>query len=235
MKKKPLTTLLFLCVAASPVDAKEAMFVAPEEIQLQKIMPPPPVDGSQAQKAELDELHGLAARRTPAQAAKAKYDAEHKDIFIFADALGEKFTAENLPLAAALGMEISADASDAGKAAKAFFHRDHPYTFDKTLLPICTAKGLPESYPSGHALNGWLLGLALVEMVPEKSAEILARAEEYGHSRLVCSVHYPSDVAASKPLAYALHAAEIRNPAFRRELAAARQEVRARLGFGERK
>jgi acid phosphatase (class A) len=235
MKKKLLTYLVFSSLAASPIAAKEATFLKPDQIRIEALVPPPPADGSQTQKDELKELHRLAAERTPAQAEKASFDAEHKDVFIFAETLGDKFTAENLPLLAALGKEISGDASEIGKAAKAHFHRDHPYTFDKSLQPVCTAKGLPEAYPSGHALNGWLLALALAEMVPEKRAEIFARAADYGRNRLLCSVHYPSDVAASKPLAEALHAAEMQSPEFQRKLAAARGELRARLGLPEAK
>jgi acid phosphatase (class A) len=41
----------------------------------------------------------------------------------------------------------------------------------------------------------------LSKIVPEKRTEILARAEEYAHNQLVCGVHYPSDIEASRRIA----------------------------------
>ncbi len=38
-------------------------------------------------------------------------------------------------------------------------------------------------------------------MIPEKAPAILARAGAYAHNRVVCGVHYPSDVEASRTLA----------------------------------
>jgi len=71
---------------------------------------------------------------------------------------------------------------------------------------VCMAKTRDASYPSGHATIGYLKALALIEMVPEKREDIFARAEDYAHNRMVCGVHYRSDVEASKLVAYAVHA-----------------------------
>jgi len=49
----------------------------------------------------------------------------------------------------------------------------------RSLHPVCKLNAEPTSYPSGHTLSGYLLAFALVEMVPEKSKEILARAADY--------------------------------------------------------
>ena len=87
-----------------------------------------------------------------------------------------------------------------------------------------------DSYPSGHATSGYLLGLTLIDIVPEKRDAILARAEEYAHNRLVCGVHYASDVEASKLVAYTVHAIMEVNPQYQKELAEAKAEVRRALG-----
>jgi len=229
-----ICVLCFGLLAASAA-AKDAVFATPEQTHPLNILAAPPAEGSEQQKQELAELHKIESERTAAQAAQAGFDDEHEDFFLFQSVLGEKFAAENLPLTAAFGKEISADESGNAAAAKGFFHRAHPYTVDATLKPVCKTKTKPDSYPSGHTLVGWLLGLALVEMIPEKREEILARAEDYGHNRLVCGVHFPSDVQASKLLGYAAHAVEMQNPQFRAELAAAKAEVRARLGLAESK
>jgi acid phosphatase (class A) len=46
--------------------------------------------------------------------------------------------------------------------------------------------------------------LTLASILPEKKDAILARADDFAHSRLVCGVHHLSDLAAGKLLAYAL-------------------------------
>jgi acid phosphatase (class A) len=68
-------------------------------------------------------------------------------------------------------------------------------------------------------------------MVPEQRDAILARAEDYAHSRELCGVHYPSDEAASRIIAYAMMGAISNHPRFRKELDAARAETRAVLGL----
>jgi membrane-associated phospholipid phosphatase len=86
-------------------------------------------------------------------------------------------------------------------------------------------------YPSGHATTGYLEALALVQMVPEKRDAILARADDYAHSRVVCGVHYPSDTAAGKLVAYSMMGIMMINPQFRKELEAAKAETRKALGL----
>ena len=38
---------------------------------------------------------------------------------------------------------------------------------------------------------GTLEALALTQIVPERSTEILQRLDQYTHNRVVCGVHYP--------------------------------------------
>jgi acid phosphatase (class A) len=68
-------------------------------------------------------------------------------------------------------------------------------------------------------------------MVPEQREAILVRAGDYGHNRLICGVHHPSDVEASRALAYAVHAVMAQNPSYRTELAAAKVELRKALNL----
>jgi len=221
--------------AASAAFAKEAVYATPDQVHAVNILASPAAEGSEQDNAELEQLHKIEAARTEAQVAAAKFDDEHEDFFVFATVLGSEFKAENLPLTAALGNNISADESANVLTVREYFHRRHPYAVDASLKPACKTKTKDDSYPSSHTLRGWLLGLTLVEIVPEKRDEILARAQEYGHNRLVCGVHHESDVAASRLLAYAIHAVELQNPKYRADLAAARDEIRARLGLADAK
>jgi acid phosphatase (class A) len=230
---KLFAAALILSLVAAPAHAEGAAFVTPTQAQATLILLDPPADGSPEQQAELAALHAIESSRTAAQEDAAKADAKDKSIFMFRTVFGEAFAAKNLPLTAALGEKIARDSAENVRVAKDYFKRIHPYTIDATLHPACTSNDKPESYPSGHAQLGWLMGLTLVEMVPEQREAILLRAQDYGHNRLVCGVHYPSDVAASRPLAYAVHALMTQNPDYIQQVAAARAELRKALALAE--
>lgn len=87
------------------------------------------------------------------------------------------------------------------------------------------------SYPSGHATFGTLCAIFLAQMVPEKQAELFARAEEYRQSRLIVGAHFRSDIEAGRALGTAAAAIISQNFAFQRDLAAARSELRAALNL----
>ena len=93
-----------------------------------------------------------------------------------------------------------------------------------------TANREDYGYPSGHGTTGYLEALTLIQLVPEKRDAILARAEDYAHSREVCGAHYGSDEAASKALAYAMMGVIMSHPQFKVEVEAARAEIRKAMG-----
>lgn len=227
--KARFAALTTLALIVSPAMAREPIFVSPQQSHAFEILPPPPSADSEATKAELAELHRLEATRSEADVARAKWDDENENIFLFRSVLGEKFTKENLPLLDAFAARVRNDEGVNAGAAKEGFHRVRPYNLDKTLHPVCKTKTKDDSYPSGHTTSGYLLALTLIDIVPEKREAILVRADEYGLDRLVCGVHYRSDLEASKLVAYTVHAIMGVNPQYQKELAEAKAEVRRLL------
>ncbi len=218
-------------VAGTSALARDPSFVSADQSHPLAILAAPPADDSEAAKMELAELHRLEDTRTPADAAQARWDDENEHIFIFKTVLGEKFNAEQLPGVAAFSKRVRNDEGINSNVAKDAFQRVRPYNFDKSLHPICATKTKNDSYPSGHATSGYLLALSLIDMVPEKRDAILARAENYAHNRLICGVHYKSDVEASKLLAYSVHAIMQQHAEYKLELVAATNELRSALGL----
>lgn len=200
-------------------------------LNLVVLVPPPPAAGSETAKADLAELHRIEQERTPEQVAAAKRDEDQEDIFAFKTVLGADFTPEALPLTAELGTHVKNEQSVAGGELKGMFPRVRPYNADKTLHPVCAVTDLANSYPSGHALTGYLEAFTLAQMVPEKRGSILARADEYAHNRLVCGVHYPSDIEESRRVALLVFGYMMATPRFQMDLAAAKAELREKLGF----
>ena len=206
-------------------------YIDPSPLHLDRILPPPPSQNSAATTAELTELHRIEAARTPAQVHQAEADDQQEDIFIFKSVLGPAFTAEALPLTAALSAHVRKDESAAGSPLKKIYGRPRPYQIDSTLHPVCELNSEPTSYPSGHSLSGYLLAFTLVQLVPEKRQQILERADQYVHNRLICGVHYASDTQASRLIAYAIFGSLTASPKFQHDLAAASEETRGKLGL----
>src|ERR1700680_4578661 len=163
-------------------------YIDPLPLHLNLILSPLPARDSATAAAELTELHRIEAVRTSAQIAQAQADDHEEDIFVFESVLGPGFTAEALPITASLSAHVRKEESAAGNPLKKIYHRPRPYQIDSTLHPVCPLNPEPTSYPSGHAVSRYLLALTLVQLVPEKRQQILDRADEYVHNRLICGV-----------------------------------------------
>ena len=117
-------------------------------------------------------------------------------------------------------------ASASTKAAKNHYRRPRPFMLNGQ--PVCTPGDEPHlrasgSYPSGHTTIGWTWALLLSEIAPERSTALLERGRNYGHSRLVCNVHWYSDIKQGETMAAATVARLHDNAEFRADLAAARR------------
>ncbi len=232
---KLLNRLSFLPIAfavfvlSSPVTAFEASIVTREQVDAVALLPPPPAAGSLAQQKDMQAVIQAQEDRTPEQSAIAIADNEIS-IFRFADVLGPHFTATELPLTSKFFQQLKAVADAILLPTKTVWNRPRPFVTNPDLHAIGP---LPKtgSYPSGHSNFGYLTGIIIGQMVPEKAAELMARAVQYGDNRVLAGVHYPSDVEASRRVAAATAAVLLSNPLFRADLASAKAELRAVLGY----
>jgi acid phosphatase (class A) len=218
-------------VPDAPKD-KKPVYITLEQINVDGILPPPVADGSDRHKAELAELHHIQDARTPAQLEQAIADDKQEDIFIFASVFGPGFEASKLPQTAELGKQIRNDVGVAENYAKGHFARLRPWAVDPSIkgCPVAPNKPPKTSYPSGHASSGYSLGVVLATIVPARASELLARARDYGENRLVCGVHYRSDIQASEVLATVTVREMMHNEKFLAQMSAARSELLA-AGF----
>ena len=219
-----LALLIFSFVHA---EAGEPAFVDPAQVHAGLILPTPPAAGSATSKEELVQLHQIQATRSEAQISQAQRDEALKSFFIYQDVLGPTFDAENFPITAKFSKRIKKDIALNTATVKTIFHRVRPYNLDKTLTPVCKTKTEDNSYPSEHSTRGYVYALVLIEMAPEKRDAILKRADEYARNRMVCGVHFPSDIAAGKLLAYAIYAIMGTSPRFQQELEKASAELKS--------
>jgi acid phosphatase (class A) len=83
------------------------------------------------------------------------------------------------------------------------------------------------SYPSGHTAIGWAWALILVEISPEQSDAIFSRGWAFGQSRVICNVHWQSDVMMGRIMGASAVATLHSDPAFRAAIEAAKDELKA--------
>jgi acid phosphatase (class A) len=210
--------------AKAPATSK---FLQPGDLDPALILPPPPRDDDPAALEGRAELHRIAAARTPERLAQAKADDELEDVRAIAAPLGPAFSLERYPATAKLFADLRNEDSVAAKQAKSYFKRERPFFFDRALDACDDGHDKQNSYPSGHSTMAWSASAVLANLMPGNAQMLLAHTNDYVESRLVCGVHYRSDLEAGHVLGTALVAKLMTKPAFAAEVEAARTELTA--------
>jgi acid phosphatase (class A) len=235
--------VLWLVCAAAALQARPAAagYLDPAvALHIEAWLPGAPADDSMAKAADVETYFRTRSLIGTARAEEAHADdvppAEPLKVAPrFTYLLGITVSPANAPNFLHLMSQVRSDAElllapvkkNVGSGGR---HR--PFV-EYPQLPRCeiTFAGLAESgsYPSGHATLGWLWGSLLAEIAPQYADALLARGIAFGDSRLVCGFHYPSDVVAGRLAAAALLARLHADPAFLKDLGAARKEITALL------
>lgn len=208
---------------------------APDSLAL---VPPPPAPGSpgmaldEAVSRQALALHGTPRFEQATRDADLSFPAGASQ---FACALGVPVDAVRTPHLYRLLERSRLDASAATRMAKNHYQRPRPFMLNGE--PTCTPEeeaGLRGngSYPSGHSAIGWAWALILVEADPSRTDALLDRGRNYAESRLVCNVHWQSDVLEGRHMGAAAVARLHDNAQFRADLAAARGEIAAARAAG---
>jgi acid phosphatase (class A) len=193
-------------------------------------LPPPPADRSAAGKADL-----AIFRATRAQRGSERWQLATRDDAVdpasvlgsFGCALGVRLKPGDAPTLDRLIQRALMDAVTIIGPPKERYRRERPFLRAKGEICIARTPSLERggSYPSGHSTVGWLDALILAELAPDRAAQLLARGRAFGESRVVCGVHYPSDIEAGHVLAAGLFATLDADPAFRADMEAAKVEL----------
>jgi len=197
------------------------------------LLPPPPAAGSAALMCDEEASQkALALRGTP-RWTLAKEDANlmfPQAAGTFSCALDAPITEQDTPHLYMLLRRTLIDAGHSTDAAKDHYNRTRPFVVNKESS--CTPddeKFLKTngSYPSGHAASGWAWALILTEISPDQTDAILARGRAFGESRVICNVHWESDVIEGRFMGAGTVARLHADPAFRADLEAAKTELAA--------
>jgi acid phosphatase (class A) len=219
-----------VCQSAKAEEKNSASlhFIRIGEVDLVKDLPAPPRPDSKAQKRDLAISLAWQGLRTPASIALAQVDSD-RSVFQFGAFLGPSFASQRLPVAARFFEEVAEDEAAIGAAAKQHWRRPRPFVVSGEVHP-CVAQPPTNSYPSSHATIGMLYAEILARMLPEQRLRLLARARQYAANRVVCGVHFKTDIEAGKRAGSIEAFAMFRNRAFEKEFAEASAEIRSALG-----
>lgn len=235
---------LSLIAATSPVAAKVTGYLeqtqVPDSIAL---VPAPPAAGTVSAALDVQVSREALALRGTERFAQASLDAD--DSFPkgplppggnqFSCALGMDVDSSRTPAIFSLLQRSRRDASATAGPAKNQHLRQRPYVVN--AAPTCTPeeedkKRETGSYPSAHGIAGWAWALILAEVAPERADAIFARGRNYAESRLVCNMHWHSDIVQARFLGAALVARLHDNPEFQADLLAAEREIAAARATG---
>jgi acid phosphatase (class A) len=229
-KRRVLGAALVLSLVAQPKVHAEGGYLSGHEVDFHGVLPGPPrvdslwdrsdqglveayqsVDDTRWQMADLD-----AAQLYPR----------------FEEAFGRPIDKKTSPALVTLLDRAIEDVDATASAAKDYFHRPRPFqriqlqrVCDKSTAPTPEAHPTQgNSYPSGHSTHGWTVAMILARVAPDRSAALFARAQMYQESRLVCGMHFPSDVEAGHEVAIAVVSHLDASNDFQTDLAKARKE-----------
>jgi acid phosphatase (class A) len=127
------------------------------------------------------------------------------------------------------------DAGLATYAAKNAYKRTRP--FMENNQPTCApdqeaSLRTDGSYPSGHTTIGWAWALIMTEIAPQQTNAILARGVTFGESRLVCNVHWQSDVTQGMVMGASAVARLHADSSFQADLELAKTEYAVAIAKG---
>lgn len=230
--RAPAATMPMAGVPA-PADRPTSYLAAGELPDGMLLVPPPPKPGSAALARDLE-----GAQRAVAQRGSPRWNLATSDAELFSPtstaalscAAGRQIDAEATPVTLKLLRRAAVDFSNSTASVKDHFKRPRP--FMENGQPSCTPDAerylrLNGSYPSGHSAIGYGWSLVLAELIPARTAALVARGRAFGDSRRVCNVHWLSDIEEGRVTATAAFVRLQANPAFVADLAAARQELAA--------
>jgi acid phosphatase (class A) len=182
--------------SARPVELRVHL-MTPEEIL--KLLPPYPTQGSIAEQMDLNVMYAYQLKRTPQDCLTATEDD--------ATTLGAMFGGDSgilnpdeLQRLRKLVLKVYLGAGVNVLVAKNIFKRPRPYDAHD-FLSACIKPERTFAYPSGHSLLVRLMARLISQIYPERTEQLLRRADEYALSRIIGGVHYPSDVRAAFKMA----------------------------------
>jgi acid phosphatase (class A) len=196
------------------------------------IIGPPPANGSGTKAGDVATYEATRQLKDTPRWALAVSDAQFGPVAIMREytcAAGVALDPALDPALFRLLRRVVEDSEAIEQPAKAVYKRARPFV--ENGGPMCTPNDRSilnsYSYPSGHSTFSWTVGMIMAQLMPDRATSLMNRARSYGESRVICGVHYESDVQAGRVVASTLFSVLQENPQFRADLDSARAELAA--------
>ena len=207
-------------------------YLPAQAIGAEAYLAPPPARGSARDLGDLEVYSATRALEGSDRWRQAQSDANAESPAApkaFDCALGTSLDIAKQPILIRMLLRASTDGDNLSRSAKHRYARPRPFLVKEG--PICIAREQwlidQGAYPSGHAATGWTWGLILSELAPDRGEALMSRPRSFGESRVVCGVHYVSDIEAGRDVSAATLARLHSDPVFKADLDTARAELAA--------
>jgi acid phosphatase (class A) len=168
-----------------------------DDAELRRVTGSPPAPGSPQASEDLAILLWLQRYRTPEMVA-ATWLLIDRDLSGFSRAVGSDLSSDSPTLLQGLA-DFMAPVVTINTAIKGEVGRVRPY-FAHPELHSCLPPEATPSFPSSHATWFRVMGELMADLLPERRERLRQVGLQGGANRVLCGVHYPSDVAAGQRL-----------------------------------
>jgi len=217
----PLLLLLIACGGSYPYPPQ---YVAPSEVDARSI-PVPDAPYSKKWKGEIDHIIALQKTITPQTIEQIRVETAVVPQMIAEPVLGKAFTPEAYPVTYAFLIKVGSDAWRIGDYVKEYWGTTRPWLMDSRVR-LYAKPIYSDAYPSGHTVTNYVWAEILSELIPSKRKAFFARAAEVAEHRVIGGAHTPDDVVGGQKLAAVIVEKMQQDPAFQKEFAAARAELK---------
>lgn len=143
-------------------------------------------------------------------------------------ALGVRLGSAGTAVLDRLMARVFHDANSVAERVKARQARPRPIGDDpqrRACQVVSAGARNSASYPSGSAAVGAAYGEAFAALEPDRAEAVRRIGHQIGVSRLICAMHYPTDVAVGERIGRDVVVQAVATPAFQADVAAARAEL----------
>ena len=155
----------------------------------------PPVDSGYTTRTEINELKKIPLNKSfvkkfDNQEKAFKETAEREGIKDYDSSIAKKLIEKSAPVIMKL---------------KKHHDRPRPYELDKKLNAVVLKSMQTPSYPSGHSVQGFLIGAYLSDKYPKSRKGFMNTAKNISYSRRVARAHYKSDSKMGEQLGNSMY------------------------------
>lgn len=220
-------------VTSTPGTVRDEGYLTPDDLsRLAQTIPPPPAVGSTVDLADRAASQAFAPLQGGDRWLLATAHAEIRPPIAlqhFDCALSVRLAGQATPALDRMMARLFHDADHVAEAVKARALRPRPVADEpdrQACQRVTEAGRASPSYPSGTSAVATAYAEGFAALAPDRDAAVRHIGHEIGVSRLICAMHYPSDVAAGEAAGRAVFQAASTTPAFAADLEAARTELR---------